>query len=106
MDQLKTFGFMIKEAVGLLKIPRTQSAPSVVGRVEEDHEKKKKYLNQEHSSSCGDFISMSREIPKDCLESSKGSRMSSLFSSRTGVYSVRKSESFEKRKQSRFMRLK
>ncbi|XP_052695128.1 uncharacterized protein LOC128173472 isoform X2 [Crassostrea angulata] len=159
MDQLKKFGFMIKEAVGLLQLSRTQSAPSVVGRVEEDHEKKKKYLHQEHSSSCGDLILMSRGIPKDCLESSKGarklfkkirsqtgvfspeekvnfekrkqslkndsnpnvsktddpeesvettkgSRMSSLFSSRTGVYSICKSESFEKRKQSRFMRLK
>lgn len=33
--------FHFSEAVGLLKIPRTQSAPSVVGLVEEDHKKKK-----------------------------------------------------------------
>lgn len=79
---------MIKEAVGLLKIPRTQSAPSVVGLVEEDHKKKKKYPKQERSSSCGDLISMSREIPKDCSESVKGARkLLKKIKGRTGVFS-------------------
>lgn len=101
MDKLKKISFMIKEAVGLLKIPRTQSAPSVVGLVEEDHKKKKKYPKQERSSSCGDLISMSREIPKDCSESSKGARkLLKKIKGRTGVFSPEENVNFENGKQS------
>lgn len=106
MDQLKKFGCMIKEAVGiqaLKKISRTQSAPSAVGRVEEDHEKKKRYPEQEHSSSCGDLITKmsSREFPDDCLKTSKGVRkLLKKIRGQTGVYSFEENVNFEKCKQS------
>lgn len=54
----------------------------------EDHEKKERYPKQERSSSCGDLISKSRDIPKDCSESSKGARkLLKKIKGRTGVFS-------------------
>lgn len=108
-DQLKSFvlyGSRIIVDVANSLIPsRTHSAPSTVGREDEDGEEEKSYEIQSLSS-CGDLISklQPRENQEVSLKTRKGNRKVSLFQKirtrRTGNYSLEEKENFENRKQS------
>lgn len=84
---------------------RIHSAPSTVGRVEEEEEEEENGHQIQSLSSCGDLISkvQLRENQKDSVKTRKGVRklfQFNKFRARTGNYSLEENENFEKRKQS------